>query len=208
MGSVVEPSRIYVIDDDDAARDSLSVLLESVGYAVEAFPSARSFLNRAGGLAPGCALVDIRMPEMGGLELQAALKDKGVEVPIVFVTGHADVPVAVRAMRAGAIDFVEKPFEAEVILGAVERGLARAAERQQHAASTATARARVSQLTDREREVFDQLVEGHPNKVIAANLNISPRTVEIHRSRVMDKTGARSLSDLVRISLAAGNGGK
>ena len=199
--------RVYVIDDDDAARDSLAMLLEAAGYAVESFASARSFLDRASSASAGCALVDIRMPEMGGLELQAALKEQRIDLPVVFVTGHADVPVAVRAMRAGAIDFVEKPFDADVIFGAVERGLAQAAERQQQAAASATARARVSQLTDREREVFDQLVEGHPNKVIAANLNISPRTVEIHRSRVMDKTGARSLSDLVRMSLAAADGG-
>jgi two-component system response regulator FixJ len=205
---MTEASCVYVIDDDDAARDSLSILLESAGYVVESFPSARGFLDRAGALPAGCALVDIRMPEMGGLELQSALKERGLDVPIVFVTGHADVPVAVRAMRAGAIDFVEKPFEADIILGAVERGLAQAAERQRQSMAAATARARVSQLTDREREVFDQLVEGHPNKVIAANLNISPRTVEIHRSRVMDKTGARSLSDLVRMSLATRNGGK
>ena len=198
--------RVYVIDDDDAARDSLAMLLESAGYSVETFASARSFLERASSLVPGCALVDIRMPEMGGLELQAALRERRIEFPIVFVTGHADVPVAVRAMRAGAIDFVEKPFDADVILGAVERGLVRAAERREQSVAAATARARVSQLTDREREVFEQLVEGHPNTGIAANLNISPRTVEIHRSRVMDKTGARSLSDLVRMSLAAADG--
>jgi two-component system response regulator FixJ len=200
---MAEAHHVYVIDDDDAARDSLAMLVESAGHVVESFPSAISFLGRAGTLPPGCALVDIRMPEMGGLELQAALKENGVEIPIVFVTGHADVPVAVRAMRAGAIDFVEKPFEAEVILGAVERALAQAAERRERSNAAAVARSRVSQLTDREREVFEQLVEGHPNKVIAANLNISPRTVEIHRARVMDKTGARSLSDLVRMALAA-----
>lgn len=200
-----EMRHVYVIDDDDAARDSLALLVESAGYAVESFPTAMSFLNRVDALPPGCALVDIRMPEMGGLELQAALKEKGVEVPIVFVTGHADVPVAVRAMRAGAIDFVEKPFEADVILDAVERALAHAAARREQASAAAAARARVSQLTEREREVFELLVEGHPNKVIAANLNISPRTVEIHRSRVMDKTGARSLSDLVRMALVAGS---
>lgn len=194
---------VYVIDDDDAARDSLAMLVESAGYSVESFPSASSFLDRAGMLPSGCALVDIRMPEMGGLELQAVLKEKGLEVSIVFVTGHADVPVAVRAMRAGAIDFVEKPFDADVILGAVERALAHAAAHLEQSNAAAVARARVLQLTDREREVFEQLVEGYPNKVIAANLNISPRTVEIHRSRVMDKTGARSLSDLVRMALAA-----
>lgn len=199
--------RVYVIDDDDAARDSLTMLLESAGYLVESFSSAHGFLDRVSSLPAGCALLDIRMPEMGGLELQAALQERQIDLPIVFVTGHADVPVAVRAMRAGAIDFVEKPFDADVIFGAVERGLAWAAERQQQMIAAAAARERVSLLTDREREVFAQLVEGHPNKVIAANLNISPRTVEIHRARVMDKTGARSLSDLVRMSLAAADGG-
>jgi two-component system response regulator FixJ len=203
---VTDQGRVYVIDDDEAARDSLAMLLEAAGYAVESFASARGFLERAIALPSGCALVDIRMPEMGGLELQEALNEQGIEVPIVFVTGHADVPVAVRAMRAGAIDFVEKPFEADVIIGAVDRALARASARQQQSTAVANARSRLAQLTDREREVFEQLVDGHPNKVIAANLNISPRTVEIHRSRVMDKTGARSLSDLVRIAMAAGNG--
>jgi two-component system response regulator FixJ len=203
---MAETRHVYVIDDDDAARDSLAMLVESAGYIVETFPSAVGFLERAGALPPGCALVDIRMPEMGGLELQTALKENGMEVPIVFVTGHTDVPVAVRAMRAGAIDFVEKPFEADVILGAIERALAQAVARRERSNAAAVARSRVSQLTDREREVFEQLVEGHPNKVIAANLSISPRTVEIHRARVMDKTGARSLSDLVRMALAASTG--
>lgn len=197
-----EKTTAFVVDDDEAARDSLGMLLESAGYKVETFSSGRGFLERAGPLPIGCALIDIRMPELGGLELQEALKERGVDVPIVFVTGHADVPVAVRAMRAGAIDFVEKPFTAEIILNAVERALEHAAARHRNAAAAASARSRFEQLTDREREVFEQLVEGHPNKVIAANLDISPRTVEIHRSRVMDKTGARSLSDLVRMAMA------
>jgi two-component system, LuxR family, response regulator FixJ len=194
---------IFVVDDDDAARDSLAILLDSAGYAVETFASGTSFLERARSLPLGCALVDIRMPELGGLELQDALKERHIDIPIIFVTGHADVPVAVRAMRAGAIDFVEKPFTADVILAGVERGLKYAAARQHVSAAAATARSRLERLTDRERDVFGQLVQGHPNKVIAANLDISPRTVEIHRSRVLDKMEARSLSDLVRMAMAA-----
>jgi len=199
---VREDMTVFVVDDDEAARDSLAVLLESAEYRVEAFSSGRMFLERLPASPNGCALIDIRMPEIGGLELQDALKERAIELPIVFVTGHADVPVAVRAMRAGAIDFVEKPFTAEVILNAVERALEHAAFLHQKTAAAASARSRLEQLTDREREVFEHLVEGHPNKVIAAKLNISPRTVEIHRSRVMDKTGARSLSDLVRMAIA------
>lgn len=197
-----EDVTIFIVDDDEAARDSLAILLESADYRVEAFASGRSFLERVPTTQNGCALVDIRMPEIGGLELQDALKERAIEIPIVFVTGHADVPVAVRAMRAGAIDFVEKPFTAEVILDAVERALEQAALLHERTATATTARSRLEQLTEREREVFEQLVEGHPNKVIAAKLDISPRTVEIHRSRVMDKTGARSLSDLVRMAIA------
>jgi two-component system response regulator FixJ len=198
---------VFVVDDDEAARDSLAVLLESADYKVESFSSGRSFLERVPSLPVGCALVDIRMPELGGLELQDALKERAIEIPIVFVTGHADVPVAVRAMRAGAIDFVEKPFTAEVILAAVERALEHAAFLRQKTATTASARSRLEHLTEREREVFEQLVEGHPNKVIATKLAISPRTVEIHRARVMEKTGARSLSDLVRMQMAVNHPG-
>lgn len=197
-----EKPTVFVVDDDDAARDSLAVLLEAAGYSVETFDSARQFLARANSLPLGCALVDIRMPEIGGLELQDTLTEKGIDVPIIFVTGHADVPVAVRAMRAGAIDFIEKPFGEDVVLSAITRALEYASERRRASEAASSARARIGQLTEREREVFDQLVQGHPNKVIAANLDISPRTVEIHRSRVMDKTHARSLSDLVRMAMA------
>jgi two-component system, LuxR family, response regulator FixJ len=194
---------IFVVDDDDAARDSLATLLEAAGYAVETFSSGKSFLDRAGNLPLGCALVDIRMPELGGIELQEALKARHIEIPIIFVTGHADVPVAVRAMRAGAVDFVEKPFAADVILDGVERALKDAEARHRASNAAATARTRLERLTEREREVFGELVLGHPNKVIAAHLDISPRTVEIHRSRVLDKMEARSLSDLVRMAIAA-----
>ena len=197
-----EKPTIFVVDDDDAARDSLSVLLEAAGYSVQSFESAGQFLARVNALPFGCALVDIRMPEIGGLELQDTLKEKGIDVSIIFITGHADVPVAVRAMRAGAIDFIEKPFAEDLVLSAIARALEHATERRRLSEAASSARARMEQLTEREREVFDQLVQGHPNKVIAANLDISPRTVEIHRSRVMDKTHARSLSDLVRMALA------
>ncbi len=169
---------IYVVDDDDAVRDSLSLLLEARGYTVRSFASAPEFLTAAPSLRPGCLIADIRMPEMDGLELQQRLIERALPFPLIVITGHGDVPLAVRAMKAGAIDFIET--------------------------LAATATAKLALLTPREREVLQGLLAGLPNKSIAYDLAISPRTVEIHRARVMDKMGARSLSELVRMSLAAG----
>jgi len=200
----VDDATVFVIDDDEAVRDSVSLLLESAGYRVRTYESGRLFLEEAASLPFGCAVIDVRMPDIDGLELQDALRARGIDIPIVIMTGHGDVPMAVRAMRAGAVDFVEKPFADHVILDSVKRALALARERQRQAAQLAAIRCRVEALTPREREVMDQLVLGHPNKVIAARLNISPRTVEIHRARVMEKMQARSLSELVRMALAIG----
>jgi two-component system, LuxR family, response regulator FixJ len=194
---------VFVVDDDDAVRDSLSVLLESAGYTVRPFSSSPAFLDQAASLPFGCALIDIRMPDIDGLDLQEKLRARGIDLPIIIITGHGDVPMAVRAMRAGAIDFVEKPFAEDVILAGIVRALDQGERRRREAAGSEAIVERLALLTGREREVLDQLIIGHPNKVIAANLDISPRTVEIHRARVMDKMQARSLSELVRMAIAA-----
>jgi two-component system, LuxR family, response regulator FixJ len=195
---------IYIVDDDDAVRDSLSVLLEANGYTVRAFASAPEFLVAAPTLRPGVLIADIRMPEMDGLELQQRLIERSLAFPLIVITGHGDVPLAVRAMKAGALDFIEKPFGAETIFNSAAAALARVAERDEPDPIGVTAASRLAELTPREREVLEGLLAGFPNKTIAYDLAISPRTVEIHRARVMAKMGARSLSELVRLGLAAG----
>lgn len=198
------PGTVHVVDDDAAVRDSLVFLLESAGFPVRAHPSAEALLAAAPALAPGCVLTDIRMPGLDGLELQRRLSELGLHVAVIVMTGHADVPSAVAAMKAGAVDFLQKPFEAPRLLEVVRQALSR-----QHAddaaAEAAEAAARLlAGLTPREHEVLAQLVAGHPNKVIAQALGASPRTIEVHRARVMEKLGVRSLPDLVRLVMAAG----
>lgn len=195
---------IYVVDDDEAVRHSLSLLLEVRGYRVRSFASAPEFLAAVPSLRPGCLIADIRMPEMDGLELQQRLIERALPFPLIVITGHGDVPLAVRAMKAGAIDFIEKPFAAETILDSTAAALARLGEPRDRDPQAANAAARLALLTPREREVLHGLLAGLPNKSIAYDLAISPRTVEVHRARVMDKMGARSLSELVRMGLAAG----
>jgi len=195
---------VYVVDDDEAVRESLSALLEAKSYTVRTFQLARDFLAAAPTLRPGCLVADIRMPEMDGLELQQQLIARAFQFPLIVITGHGDVPLAVRAMKVGAVDFIEKPFAAEAILASIEAALARLARTVDGDPLAATAAARVALLSPREREVLQGLLAGLPNKSIAYDLAISPRTVEIHRARVMDKMGARSLSELIRLSLAAG----
>ena len=190
---------IYVVDDNDAVRDSLTLLLESAGHQVEAFEAAGEALTSCAARRPACIITDIRMPEMDGLEFQERLVRSRIDVPVIVITGHADVPLAVRAMKAGAVDFIEKPFPDDVILASIEAAFAKAwkdIDPQLHA--------RLGTLTPREREVLDLLVVGHPNKVIAHRLDISPRTVEIHRARVMEKMQSKSLPELVRIAMQAG----
>jgi two-component system response regulator FixJ len=196
--------RVYIIDDDDAVRDSLSVQLESTGYEVASFPSAVGFLEIATSLQPGCVISDVQMPDMDGMELQRRLNDMKLDFPVVIVTGHADVALAVRAMKAGAVDFIEKPFDDEAILNSVQHAQTRFAAQRATAQAGATAREKLATLTPREREVFDEMVRGKQNKMIAHDLDISPRTVEVHRARVLEKLEARSLSELVRLALAAG----
>ena len=195
---------VYVVDDDEAVRESLAALLDARAYTVRTFGRARDFLDAAATLRPGCLVADIRMPEMDGFELQRELTARAFTFPLIVITGHGDVPLAVRAMKEGALDFIEKPFAAETILNAAAAALERVTEPVDRNASDATASARLALLTPREREVLEGLLAGLPNKSIAYDLAISPRTVEIHRARVMDKMGARSLSELVRFSLAAG----
>jgi len=195
---------IFVVDDDDAIRESLELLLEASGFRTVGFPSGERFLDALAQDAAGCALVDVSMPGMGGLDVQEALNRRHSPLPVIVMTGHGDVPLAVAAMRAGAADFIEKPFSDETILASIARALERGMEARAAQAEAAAAAAGIDRLTEREREVMVELVAGHPNKVIAHHLSISPRTVEIHRARVMEKMQARSLSDLVRMALAAG----
>jgi two-component system, LuxR family, response regulator FixJ len=194
---------VYIVDDDEAVRDSLSVLLEARAYAVRGFASAPKFLAAAPSLPVGCLIVDIRMPEMDGLELQQRLAERGLDFPLIVITGHGEVPLAVRAMKAGAIDFIEKPFAVEAILNSLDVALAKLTAPNEEDPAAVAAATKLALLSPREREVLEGLLAGLPNKTIASDLTISPRTVEIHRARVMDKMGARSLSELVRFTLAA-----
>ena len=196
--------RVLIVDDDAAIRDSVRALLESAGLSVEDFASAAEFLSSYTHLAGDCLVADIRMPDMDGLELQEELVRRAIDLPVIIVTGHGDVPRAVRAMKAGAVDFIEKPFDDEQFLASVHRAGALAHEARERLGLAREAIERIANLTARERQVLAHLVAGRANKVIAYELEISPRTVEIHRARLMDKMRARSLADLVRLALAAG----
>ncbi len=196
-------STIFIVDDDAAVRDSLSALLEADGFATETFESAKAFLAGYRPKDACCVIADIRMPDMDGLELQEELIRRAWGLPVIIVTGHGDVPLAVRAMKAGAVDFIEKPFDDDVLRASIERGIAQSKRTRGESALTQEVAARIAELTAREREVMEHLVAGRPNKVIAHRMDISPRTVEVHRGRVMEKMHARSLSDLVRMALAA-----
>lgn len=193
---------VLVVDDDEAVRDSIRALLESVGFAVRDYPSAKTFLQDVIP-ATSCLIADIRMPEIDGLQLQEEIVRRGMELPVIIMTGHGDVPFAVRAMKAGAIDFIEKPFDEQLLLAAAERALKLGEIKQSKAAQIKSAQELIALLTPRERHVLDQLVAGRSNKIAAFELGISPRTIEIHRAHIMEKMNARSLSDLVRIALAA-----
>ena len=195
--------QVHVIDDDDAVRDALAFLLSTEDLATATYDSAPPFLAVVEGVS-GCVITDVRMPGMDGLELTRRLKTMGVDLPVIIITGHADVALAVAAMKAGAADFIEKPFDDDTILKAVWRALSIRSATDARAAEQRVAAQRIEGLSQRERQVMDGLVAGKANKVIAYDLDISPRTVEIYRAHLMIKTGAHSLSELVRLALSAG----
>ena len=197
---------IYVVDDDEAILRAAGFMLRTSGFVVKPYASGIEFLKEAKDLVPGCILLDVRMPRMDGLEVQKELRARGISFPVIVMTGHGDIGVAVQAMKAGAIDFIEKPVEKAVLMDAVGECFKRI--EQSHYAETrlAEAQVRLEALSAREREVLDGLARGFPNKTIAYDLGISSRTVEIHRANVMSKLGVRSLSEALRVAFAAGMG--
>ena len=194
---------VFVVDDDEAVRDSLSAFLDASGFRVKAYQSAAAFLANDQTPQKACLITDIRMPDMDGLELQIELKRRGSRLPVIVITGHGDVPLAVKAMKAGAVEFLEKPYDDQTLLDSLRLALSQAGNQSGGEQTATGVRKKLATLTPREREVFDLVVLGKLNKVIAYELSISPRTVEIHRGRLMHKMGARNLADLVRMGLAA-----
>lgn len=203
-GFVKDKQTVFVVDDDAAVRDSLSWLIKSVGLNVETFGSAQEFLNACTPNRAGCLVLDVRMPGMSGLDLQEKLAGQRIFLPVIIITGHGDVPMAVRTVKSGAFDFIEKPFNDQVLLDRIQQALEKDAEQRIHQAEHDEISRRINKLTPREKEVMDMVVGGNPNKIIASELGISCRTVEIHRGRVMEKMQANSLSDLMRIGLMSG----
>jgi two-component system, LuxR family, response regulator FixJ len=193
---------VFIIDDDHDVREALQLLMESVGLQVESFTSAQEYLDQFDPQRPGCLVLDVRMPGMSGLDLQARLSAEQIHPPIIIITGHGDIPMAVRAVQAGAIGFLEKPCNDQVLLDSVHRALEQDSRQRGEASRIADIKSRQEQLTPRELEVMEQVVKGKRNKVIAADLGVSQSTVEVHRSRVMEKMGAQSLSDLMRMVIA------
>jgi two-component system response regulator FixJ len=196
--------KVYVIDDDEAMRDSLNFLLDSAGYGVTLFDSALKFLDALPGLAFGCVVSDVRMPGLDGIELLKRMKADHCTFPIVIMTGHGDVPLAVEAMKLGAVDFLEKPFEDERLIGMIETAIQQAEPAARSEALTQDIAARVASLSPRERQVMNGLIAGLSNKLIARDYDISPRTIEVYRANVMTKMQANSLSELVRLAMRAG----
>lgn len=194
-----QPAAIFVVDDDEGVRNSLKFLLKSVGLATHAFASADEFLAAYRPDQPGCLVLDVRMPGMSGLELQQQLNVRGAVVPVIFITGHGDVPMAVEAMQQGAFDFLQKPFRDQELIDRIQRALESDTRNREALAEHDKIRARLDLLTEREREVLGLLTSGKQNKTMAAELGLSQRTVEIHRARIMEKTGAGSLAQLVRM---------
>jgi two-component system, LuxR family, response regulator FixJ len=200
---MTDSSIVHVIDDDDAIRDSVRVVLTSAGLDVRDYASATDFIAALDEALSGCVVTDVRMPGVSGMDLLARLAGREPKLPVILVTGHADVPLAVRAMKQGAVDFLEKPFRAEDLIGAVRRALELGRDTQARSVDTQEAAARRATLSARENEVLDRLVRGQSNKVIAHEMGISPRTVEVHRANVMKKSQVGSLSELIRTFLNA-----
>lgn len=190
---------VFVVDDDAAARSSVENLLHSVGLRVEAFDSAARFLDRGPADAPSCLVLDVRLPRMSGIELQRDLTARGLTIPIIFITGHGDIPMSVEAMKAGAMEFLTKPFRGQVLLDAIHKAIERDRATRQEKARLAELRGRLDSLTPREREVMDGVIAGKLNKEIAAELGASERTIKIHRANLMRKMDADSLADLIRM---------
>jgi FixJ family two-component response regulator len=190
-----------VVDDDAGVRNAMRTLLKSVGLASQLHASAQEFLAAYNPSQPGCLVLDIRMPGMSGLELQQELNVRGATIPVIFMTGHGDVPMAVEAMQHGAFDFLQKPFRDQDLLDRIQKAIARDARLRQSLGEHAKIRARLATLTDREREVLDLMILGKQNKAVAQDLGVSPRTIEIHRARVMEKMNAESVAELVRMML-------
>lgn len=199
----IQPT-VFVVDDDQAIRSSLEWLIESIGLQVETYATADEFMNSYYPGRSGCLLLDVRMPGMSGLELQEHLAQKQIRIPVIIITGHGDVPMAVRAMKSGAVDFIEKPFNDELLLESIRKALAVDEKQRQVQSQRARIAARLAHLTPREHEVMIMVTEGRSNKEIALDLGVSAKTVEAHRARVMEKMEAGSLAELVRMVLAAG----
>jgi two-component system response regulator FixJ len=192
---------VFVVDDDAGVRQGLRFLLRAAGYSVEAFPSARSFLEDYHPRRGGCLLLDIQMPQISGLELQQTLNVRGWRIPVIFITGHGTVLLAIAAMKAGAFDFIEKPLREDALVESIERALRWNDKAYEERLERATLQTRAASLTPREREVFELVAAGEPNKAIARHLGISFRTVELHRAHIIEKLQARSLSDLIRMAM-------
>jgi len=202
---------LYVIDDDDAVRQSLEFLLKTAGVKVRSFDSGKAFLEVLPEIRSGCVLTDVRMPDITGIEVLKRVKEVNPDLPVIVITGHGDISLAVEAMKIGAVDFLEKPFDDDLLLAAVKSGLSRDADAGKRKAELADIHDKLAALSNRERQVLEGLVVGNANKTIAFDLGISPRTVEIYRANLMTKMSANSLSDLVRMAMMAGileSGGK
>lgn len=198
-----EQRLVHVVDDDAAVRRSVGFMLKTSGHDVQTYESGADLLKIGPQLEQGCILLDVRMTGMDGMEVQQALQKKGVGLPVIIMTGHGDVGLAVKAMKAGAVDFIEKPFEKDTLLASLEEGFRRLSRKETSQDLKSDAEVRLQALTPRERDVLDGLAQGLPNKTIAYDLGISPRTVEIHRANLMTKLGVRSLSEALRIAFAA-----
>jgi two-component system response regulator FixJ len=201
-----ETRLVHVVDDEEAIRRSIDFLLRTAGFDVQKWPDGQSFLKGVAREVASCVLLDVRMPGMDGLLVQAALAEHGINFPVIVLTGHGDISTAVQAMRAGAVDFLEKPFERERLLGAIETGFMQIDDRRAMLERQQWAKTEIANLTEREREVLDGLACGYPNKTIAYDLGISSRTVEVYRANVMTKLGVHNFADVLRVAFAAGMG--